>query len=84
MKSYFPCGFDPCGVLGIALQSNAAGGIVLLFGLLIFAVTMAMIVWTYSDAQKNSSHPAFLWALVVFLAPLLGILLYLLVGRDAR
>lgn len=68
----------------IALQSNAAAGIVFLFAALVLLVTVAMLVWTYSDAQENSSHPAFLWALVVFLAPLLGPLLYLLVGRDAR
>lgn len=64
------------------LLQNAAGGIALLFGLLAFLVTIGMIVWTYSDAQRNSSHPAFLWALVVFLAPLLGLVLYFLLGRD--
>jgi uncharacterized membrane protein YhaH (DUF805 family) len=65
----------------LPLQS-AAGGIALLFGLLVLLVTLAMIVWTYSDAQENSSHPAFLWAIVVFLAPLLGLVLYLILGRD--
>jgi len=64
------------------LLQDAAGGIALLFGLLVFAVTIGMIVWTYSDAQQNSSHPAFLWAIVVFLAPLLGLVLYFLLGRD--
>jgi len=68
-------------VSSLLLQS-AAGGIAVLFGLLVLLVTLAMIVWTYSDAQNNSSHPAFLWAVVVFLAPLLGIVLYLLLGRD--
>ncbi len=55
---------------------------VFLFGLLLLAVQLALIVWTYSDAQRNSSHPAFLWAIVIFFAPLLGIVLYLLLGRD--
>ena len=64
------------------LQSGAAGAFVLLLGILMFVVAIAMIVWTYTDAQKNSSHPAFLWAIVVFFAPLLGIVLYLLLGRD--
>jgi uncharacterized membrane protein YhaH (DUF805 family) len=68
-------------VSSLPLQS-AAGGIAFLFGLLVLIVTLAMIVWTYNDAQKNSSHPAFLWAIVVFLAPLLGLVLYLLLGRD--
>lgn len=67
----------------ILLQSGAAG-IVALFGLLLFVVGIALVVWTYRDAQSNSSHPEFLWALVVFLAPLLGIVLYLLLGRDER
>jgi RsiW-degrading membrane proteinase PrsW (M82 family) len=57
---------------------------VLLFGLLAFAVGIAITLWTYNDAQKNSSHPAFLWAIVVFLAPLLGLVLYFLLGRDRK
>lgn len=36
----------------------------------------------YTDAQKNSEQSAFLWALVVFFAPILGLLLYLLLGRE--
>ncbi|AFK20207.1 hypothetical protein E6P09_14130 [Haloferax mediterranei ATCC 33500] len=65
----------------IFLQSGGGGAFVLFF--LIFLVTIGMVVWTYSDARKNSSHPAFLWAVVVFLAPLLGIVLYVLLGRNA-
>ncbi|WP_123534691.1 PLDc N-terminal domain-containing protein [Halosimplex salinum] len=65
----------------IPLQAGEAA-FVLLFGLLLFAIGIALIVWTYNDAQKNSSHPAFLWAIVVFLAPLLGLVLYFLLGRD--
>ena len=68
----------------ILLQSGGAGAFVLLFAILVFVVTLAMVVWTYTDAQRNSSHPAFLWAIVVFLAPLLGIVLYVLLGRDVR
>ncbi|QHS15992.1 PLDc N-terminal domain-containing protein [Halopenitus persicus] len=65
----------------ILLQEGAMA-FVFLFGLLLLAVQLALIVWTYSDAQRNSSHPAFLWAIVIFFAPLLGIVLYLLLGRD--
>lgn len=67
----------------ILLQSGGAGAAALLIGVLTFLVTIAMVVWTYSDAETNSSHPAFLWAVVVFLAPLLGLVLYFLLGRDA-
>lgn len=67
----------------VILQAGAAGAF-FLFAVLLFAIGIALTVWTYTDAQRNSSHPAFLWAVVVFLAPLLGIVLYLLVGRDQR
>ena len=67
----------------VLLQSGGAGAVIA-FGLLMFLVGIALIVWTYKDAKQNSSHPAFLWAVVVFLAPLLGIVLYLLLGRDLR
>lgn len=68
----------------VALQSGGAAGIFLLFALLVVAVTVGLILWTYQDAQTNSSQPAFLWALVVFFAPILGLLLYLLLGRDRK
>ncbi|ESS05038.1 MAG: phospholipase D-nuclease [uncultured archaeon A07HR67] len=63
------------------LQGGIAGVVSLLVALLMFAAHVAMIVWTYSDAQTHSDQPAFLWAIVVFLAPLLGIVLYFLLGR---
>ena len=53
------------------------------FTLLTFVV-IALMIWTYSDATDNSSHSAILWALVVLFAPLLGLVLYLLLGRDQR
>ncbi|WP_049987966.1 PLDc N-terminal domain-containing protein [Halobellus rufus] len=66
------------------LLQGAVGAIGVLIGILFLVVGIAMIVWTYTDAKKNSTHPAFLWAIVVFLAPLLGLLLYVLLGRNAR
>ncbi|MFC7041504.1 PLDc N-terminal domain-containing protein [Halonotius sp. GCM10025705] len=54
------------------------------FSLLTFVVQTALVIWTYSDATDNSSHSAILWALVVLFAPLLGVVLYLLLGRDQR
>lgn len=62
----------------------AASFVGLLFFVLFTLVHLALIVWAYSDAQQNSTHPAFLWAIVVFLAPLLGLVLYLLLGRNGR
>ncbi|WP_144921352.1 PLDc N-terminal domain-containing protein [Halorubrum salsamenti] len=66
----------------ILLQGGGAGVLFLLFGLLVFLVQIGIIVWIYSDAQQRSDQPAFLWAIVAFLAPLLGLVLYLIIGRN--
>lgn len=68
----------------VLLQSGGGAAGAVLIWLLMLAVLIAIVVWTYSDAQQNSSHPAFLWAIVVFLAPLLGLVLYVLLGRNRR
>ena len=65
----------------LPLQNGGAGPVLLLW----LVVTVAFLVLTYfvyKDAQRNSQHPAFLWAIVVFLAPLLGLILYVLLGRN--
>ena len=62
------------------LQGGAAAE---LFGLLILVAQIALVVWTYLDAKKNSSHPAFIWAIVVLLAPLLGLIAYVILGRNS-
>jgi hypothetical protein len=59
----------------VILQAGAAGAF-FLFAFLLFVIGIALTIWTYSDAQRNSTHPPFLWAVVVFLAPLLGVVLY--------
>lgn len=59
-------------------------GVAFLVALLFMVLFVAMVVWVYTDAKRNSDHPAFLWAIVVFLAPLLGLVLYVLLGRNAR
>ncbi|WP_283404207.1 PLDc N-terminal domain-containing protein [Halorubrum sp. DM2] len=48
----------------------------------LWIVFLLAAIWTYFDAQKNSGHPAILWALVVFIAPILGIILYFVIGRN--
>lgn len=68
----------------VVLQNAGAAGLLLLFALVLFVVSLVLIYWVYQDAQVNSSDPAYLWALVVFFAPVLGLLLYLLVGRGDR
>lgn len=65
-----------------AIVLDVAAGIALLVSLVLLIIHIGLILWTFSDAKTNSSQPAFLWAIVVFLAPLLGIVLYLLLGRQ--
>lgn len=62
----------------IPLQAAGVASIMLL----LFVVSLLLVFWVYSDAKQNSEHPAFLWAVVVFLAPLLGLVLYFLVGWN--
>jgi len=67
-----------------ALQSVGAARIFLLFAMLVFVVIVGLVLWTYQDAQTNSSQPAVVWALVVFFVPVVGLLLYFLLGRDGK
>jgi len=48
----------------------------------LWVIFLLVAVWTYFDAEKNSSHPSILWALAVFIAPILGIILYFIFGRN--
>lgn len=66
----------------IALQSGPGAGVFLLLAFLMILAHVVLIAWVYADAQANSDDPPFLWALVVFFAPLLGLVLYALLGRD--
>lgn len=64
-----------------ALPLQNDGG-VLLFWLLLIVLFLAAVYWVYTDAQKNSEQSAFLCALVVVFGAVLGVLLYLLLGRE--
>jgi glucose uptake protein GlcU len=57
---------------------NGAAALALLF----FLIGIAITFWVYSDAKRNSPQSAVLWALVAFFGGLLGLLLYVLLGRD--
>ena len=65
-----------------AFPLQNGGAVLLLVWLIFVALFLALTYWVYKDAQKNSEHPAFLWAIVVFLAPILGLVLYVLLGRN--
>ena len=63
----------------IPLQN--AGGVLFIW-LIFLLIGLALTYWVYQDAKKNSQNSAFLWAVVVFLAPILGLVLYFLLGRN--
>ena len=65
------------------LQQGGGGAAFLIF-IVLTVLFIAMVAWVYQDAERNSTHPSFLWAIVVFLAPLLGLVLYFLLGRNAQ
>ena len=67
----------------VVLQQGGAA-FAFLFFIVFTVIFLAMVVWVYTDAEQNDDHPAFLWAIVVFLAPVLGLVLYFLLGRNAR
>lgn len=51
--------------------------LVLLFAFIWFLVSL----WVGVDATKNSPHSALLWGLAVFVGGLLGLILYVILGR---
>jgi len=52
-----------------------------LLGLAFLAIWIAIIVWVYGDAEKRGMSGV-LWALVVFIGHLVGLLIYLIVRSD--
>jgi RsiW-degrading membrane proteinase PrsW (M82 family) len=64
------------------MQSAGGGAFLFFIILVLFVVQIAALIWVYSDAQTNSPHSAVLWTLVVFFGGILGLLLYLIIGRG--
>jgi RNA polymerase subunit RPABC4/transcription elongation factor Spt4 len=52
-----------------------------LFGLLVLAFWIAVLVWVYKDAEKRGMN-ALVWTLVVFFLHFIGFIVYLLVRTD--
>jgi hypothetical protein len=64
-------------------QSNDGGVLlVLCCSGLIWLGYLGLVYWVYQDAAARGNDKAGLWALLVFLTPIIGLLIYLLVGRD--
>ena len=66
------------------LQQVAVGAVLVVTGLLTAVLFLPPPVWVYRDAKTHSTDSARLWALVAFLAPLVGFALYLSNGREKR
>jgi cbb3-type cytochrome oxidase subunit 3 len=52
-----------------------------LFSLLMLALWIVVIVWVYRDAERRGMN-GILWALLVFIGNLIGLIIYLIVRSD--
>ena len=50
--------------------------------LIIFAVHFFIVYWVYNDARKRGNPNAVLWSVLTFFSNPLGLILYLILGRD--
>lgn len=53
-------------------------------GVILITIGLIGTFWVFVDASQNSSQSAVLWGLVALFGGILGILLYLLLGRDGK
>lgn len=67
-------------ILQYGLSGDGMG--LLIFYSFVLITLVALVLWTYDDATKNSHQSPHLWAAVVLFAPVLGFALYLLLGRS--
>ncbi len=49
-----------------------------------WAVWIAIAIWIYKDAKKHSVDSPALWAFIVFFVGVIGLLIYLLLGRKTK
>lgn len=54
---------------------------IIIFGLIAFAINIALMVWVYKDAERRDMGGA-LWLIIVFLTSGLGCLIYLIVRGN--
>src|SRR6478672_11005776 len=67
-------GSDAAGLFG--------GAFVCFCYLIGFVIEVALTWWVYNDAKKRGNPNAILWAVVTFFLGLIGLLIYILVGRN--
>ena len=64
---------------GVGLVGGLFGCVCWLIGLVI---DLAIVYWVYTDAKKRGNPNAVLWAVLTFFFTLIGLILYLLIGRN--
>jgi len=64
---------------GAGLVGGLFGCVCYLIGLVI---DIAITYWVYTDAKKRGNPNAVLWAVVTFFFTLIGLILYVLIGRN--
>src|SRR5689334_17619002 len=67
---------------GSGAAAAAALGINCVCGLIGLAIAAAIAFWIYNDAKKRGNPNAVIWAIVGFFLGLIGLLLYVLIGRN--
>jgi hypothetical protein len=67
---------------GSGAAAAAALGINCVCGLIGLAIAAAIAYWIYTDAKKRGNPNAVIWAIVGFFLGLIGLLLYVLIGRN--
>ena len=91
-SAFGPVALVPLGTTHVELASQTLAMSVgaafftffVLFALGSLAVQLVLVWWTYTDAKQHTQQSPELWALVVLVAPVMGLLLYLLVGRGEQ
>jgi hypothetical protein len=51
-------------------------------GLIGLAIEVFILYWVYTDAKKRGNPNAILWVVVTFFLGLIGLILYVLIGRN--
>ena len=64
------------------LAALIGGGFSCICGLIGLAIAIGAAYWVYNDAKKRGNPNAVLWAVVTFFFTLIGLILYMLIGRN--
>jgi hypothetical protein len=64
-----------------AMAGLAGAGISLICTGIWFVVAIILVIWVYNDANKRGANGC-LWALIVFIGGIFGLLIYLALGRN--